>query len=106
MKEKKINLLIVDDEELFLDALKRRLEVRDFNVITVDRGDKALDAAREYPIDAAIVDLRMPGMSGEETRENADRMSDEEAYYWYAKCTNSRNAQQSTKALRILLAGE
>jgi len=52
------------------------------------------------------VDLRIPGMSGEETRENADRMSDEEAYYWYAKCTNSRNAQQSTKALRILLAGE
>jgi len=47
MKEKKINLLIVDDEEVFLDALKKRLEVRDFNVITVDRGDKALDAARE-----------------------------------------------------------
>ena len=53
MKEKKINLLIVDDEDLFLEALKKRLEVRDFNVITVNRGDKALDAAREYPIDVA-----------------------------------------------------
>lgn len=69
MKEKRINLLIVDDEELFLEALKKRLEVRDFNVITVNRGDKALEAAREYAIDVAIVDLRMPGMSGEETLE-------------------------------------
>lgn len=69
MEEKKINLLIVDDEEQFLTSLKKRLELRDFNVVTVDRGDKALEAAREYPIDVAIVDLKMPGMSGEETLE-------------------------------------
>ncbi|MFH1931515.1 MAG: hypothetical protein ABIN18_08015 [Pseudomonadota bacterium] len=35
-----------------------------------------------------------------------ERMSDEEAYYWYAKCTNGRNAQRSRKALRILLSEE
>lgn len=35
-----------------------------------------------------------------------ERMSDEEAYYWYAKCTNGRNSQKSRKALRILLASE
>jgi len=35
-----------------------------------------------------------------------ERMSDEEAYYWYAKCTNGGNSQKSRKALRILLAGE
>jgi len=35
-----------------------------------------------------------------------DRMSDEETYYWYAKCANSSNAQKSRKALRILLARE
>ena len=42
----------------------------------------------------------------EEIIASIDRMSDEEAYYWYAKCTNSRNAQQSRKALRILLSKE
>lgn len=35
-----------------------------------------------------------------------ERMSDEEAYYWYAKCINGRNAQRSRKALRILLSEE
>lgn len=42
----------------------------------------------------------------EEIISGIDRMSDEEAYYWYAKCTNGRNAQQARKALRVLLSGE
>lgn len=42
----------------------------------------------------------------EEIIAGIDRMSDEEAYYWYAKCTNSNNAQKSRKALRVLLSEE
>src|SRR4030042_4802793 len=69
MAKEKINLLIVDDEEQFLKSMTKRLEVRDFNVIAVDRGEKAIEAAREHPIDVALVDLKMPGMNGEETLE-------------------------------------
>lgn len=67
MGKDKINLLIVDDEERFLESTKKRLEVRDFNVVAVNRGDKAIEAAREHPIDVALVDLKMPGMDGEQT---------------------------------------
>ncbi len=67
MAKKQINLLIVDDEEQFLKSMAKRLEVRDFNVIAVDRGEKAVEAAREHPIDIALVDLKMPGMDGEQT---------------------------------------
>ena len=42
MSVKKINLLFVDDEEDFLRSITKRLEVRDFNVIAVNRGDKAI----------------------------------------------------------------
>jgi len=42
----------------------------------------------------------------EEIISGIERMSDEETYYWYAKCSNGRNANRSRKALRILLAGE
>ena len=69
MAKEKINLLIVDDEEQFLKSMTKRLEVRDFNVIAVDRGEKAIEAAREHPIDIALVDLKMPGMNGEQTLE-------------------------------------
>lgn len=67
MTEDKINILIVDDEEKFLNSIKRRLEVRDFNVVAVNRGEKAIEAARNNPIDIALVDLKMPGINGEET---------------------------------------
>jgi DNA-binding NtrC family response regulator len=64
--KEKINILLVDDEEALLDSIKRRLQIRDFNVIAVNRGDKALEVARLHPIDVALVDLKMPGMSGKD----------------------------------------
>lgn len=67
MEKSKINLLIVDDEEQFLNSIGRSLELRDFKVIAVNRGEKAIEAARKHPIDIALVDLKMPGINGEET---------------------------------------
>lgn len=67
MEKSKINLLIVDDEEQFLNSIGRSLELRDFKVIAVNRGEKAIEAARKHPIDVALVDLKMPGINGEET---------------------------------------
>lgn len=67
MEKTKIDLLIVDDEKQFLDSISRSLELRDFNVIAVTRGEQAIEAARDNPIDIALVDLKMPGISGEET---------------------------------------
>jgi len=69
VEKDKINLLIVDDETRFLVSMTKRLENRGFHVIAVDRGEKALEAARKAPIDIALVDLKMPGISGEETLE-------------------------------------
>jgi DNA-binding NtrC family response regulator len=67
MEQNKINLMIVDDEEAFLEATRKRLEVRGFNVFCVNRGEKALELARKQPVDIALVDLKMPGIGGEET---------------------------------------
>ena len=76
MEKEQINLLIVDDEEPFLESMKKRLEVRDFHVICVNRGDKAIEEARKQPVDIALVDLKMPGISGEETLEALKREHD------------------------------
>lgn len=63
----KINLLMVDDEEQFLISMSKRLEARGFHVMAANRGEKALEMARTHPVDIALVDLKMPGMNGEET---------------------------------------
>ncbi len=67
MAKDKINIMIVDDEDQFLESMRKRLVARDFHVVAVNRGEKAVVAAREEPIDIAIVDLKMPGMDGEAT---------------------------------------
>lgn len=69
MSTEKINLLIVDDEEDFLNSIRRSLEVRGFNVTAVNSGEKAIAAAKDKTLDIALVDLKMPGIDGKQTLE-------------------------------------
>lgn len=61
--------LIVDDDELLRTHLGRAIEARGFRVRTAANGEQALELASEECPDRAIVDLRMPGMSGLELLE-------------------------------------
>lgn len=61
-----IQLLIVDDEVRFLQTLKERLQLRGFDVTAVTNGTLAIEAARSSRFDLALLDLKMPGMDGEE----------------------------------------
>lgn len=62
--EKKIKLLIVDDEIQFLESIAKRLELRGFEVKTASNGQDALEFAHKEKYDIAIVDLKMPGIDG------------------------------------------
>ena len=62
-------VLIVDDEEDFLETLAARLRVRDLDVQAVTTGEEALDALREREADVVILDVRLPGMSGVQALE-------------------------------------
>ncbi len=61
-----IRLLIVDDDEKFLNTIAERLGLKDFYVTTATDGSEALEAAEQGVFDVAIVDLNMPGMKGKE----------------------------------------
>lgn len=64
--ERQISLLLVDDEERFLQTLARRLSMRDFTVTMATDGATALAEAQRREFDLALVDLKMPGMDGEQ----------------------------------------
>jgi DNA-binding NtrC family response regulator len=59
-----INVLLVDDEEDFREALGERLRVRRLEVRTADSGEAALRILQEHPVDVVVLDVRMPGISG------------------------------------------
>jgi two-component system, cell cycle sensor histidine kinase and response regulator CckA len=62
-------VLVVDDEPLVLSATERNLEYLGYRIITADSGEKALNIYKESfkEIDAVLLDLIMPGLSGKET---------------------------------------
>ena len=64
-----IKLLIADDEIKFLDSVAKRLELRGFEVTKATSGIEAVEAARSGKFDLALLDLKMPGMNGQEVLE-------------------------------------
>lgn len=60
-------VLLVDDEEDFLEVLGERLRRRGLEVRTATNGPDAIGLARDEPFDAVVLDLAMPDLDGHET---------------------------------------
>ncbi len=57
-------LLVVDDEPVICDVLERLLTKGGHIVVTANDGDEALVRASEQPFELALLDIKMPGLSG------------------------------------------
>jgi two-component system, OmpR family, response regulator len=63
----KSKVLLVDDEEKFLDLLSQRLGTRGVDADTATSGEDALTKIRQKNLDVIILDVMMPGIGGIET---------------------------------------
>ena len=67
-------IMIVDDEENFLELMINLLQNEGFEVIPAENGRQCLDKLRTVKPDLILMDMMMPGISGKETvkkiREN------------------------------------
>jgi len=59
-----ISVLLVDDEETFVETLAKRLTLRRFDVFKATRADRAFATLKENPIDVVLLDVRMPDLDG------------------------------------------
>jgi two-component system KDP operon response regulator KdpE len=59
-------VLVVDDEQQILRALRVILREAGFEALPASTGEEALDVAALHPPDAAIIDLLLPDMDGVE----------------------------------------
>ena len=62
----KARLLIVDDEEQFVEALSERLSMRDYDVTTALTGEDAIVKLTNYNFDVVILDVHLPRIDGTE----------------------------------------
>jgi len=57
-------ILVVEDEENLLEALKYKLEKEGYSVLTAGDGEKGLEIAREAKPDLVILDIMLPKLDG------------------------------------------
>jgi DNA-binding NtrC family response regulator len=61
-----IQLLLVDDEERFLETTKRLLEKRGVEALTATNALDALTILDAQRVDVVVLDVKMPGLDGVE----------------------------------------
>ena len=63
-QNKRIRLLLVDDEKGFVDIISKRMSKRSIDVTKAYSGTDALQALRKADFDVVVLDLKMEGMDG------------------------------------------
>ena len=64
MKKEKLTILLVDDNEKFLNSMAERARLRDYHVLTAANGEQAIALASKQTVHVAVVDQQMPEMEG------------------------------------------
>ncbi|MBI5026796.1 MAG: response regulator [Nitrospirae bacterium] len=62
--ERKIKILVVDDEKLIRWSLGKALQTAGYDVDAATNGDEALQMMEKFRYDIVVTDLRMPGLTG------------------------------------------
>jgi DNA-binding NtrC family response regulator len=60
-------ILLIDDEQGFVETMSKRLDMRGYDVKTALSGQAGLDVLSKFTIDVVVLDVKMPGMDGIET---------------------------------------
>ena len=60
----KYDVLLVDDEQEFLQTIVKRLKKRGINASGETSAEKALLRLQNGPVDVVVLDVKMPGMDG------------------------------------------
>ena len=58
------HILVVDDEEDIQELVRYNLEREGYRVTCAGSGEKAVDIARQNPVDLMVLDLMLPGING------------------------------------------
>src|SRR5688500_8714431 len=70
-------ILVIDDEEIMREILETLLTREGYEVRLASNAADGLELAKVVPLDAAIVDVMMPGMDGVQTLDELKKLDDD-----------------------------
>jgi len=62
----KPRIVAIDDEVEFIEVLKNYFELRGYDITVAVRGTKGIEIVKEKKPDVVLMDLKMPGIDGDE----------------------------------------
>jgi DNA-binding NtrC family response regulator len=71
---KTMKMMLVDDEERFLSTTQKLLTKKGYDVVTASSGMEALEQIRVQNVHVVILDVKMPGMDGNDTLKEIKRL--------------------------------
>lgn len=74
MGKSKAMILCIDDDGAGLEARKALLEISGYEVLTAQSGEQGLGLFVSHPIDAVVLDYKMPGMNGDRVASQIRRV--------------------------------
>ncbi len=91
-------ILVIDDEEIMREILETLLTREGYDVKLASSGEEGLEIARALPIDAAIVDIMMPGLDGIATLDELKRVDEDLAVIIITAYASVESAISAMKA--------
>ena len=64
-----MKIILVDDEQKFVNMLAKRLALRGIEADVAYTGDEAIKKAASTAYDVAVLDIKMPGISGTQLKK-------------------------------------
>ena len=61
-----VKIVAIDDEAEFIDVIKNYFELREYDITVAIHGTKGIELVKEKKPDVVLMDLKMPGVDGDE----------------------------------------
>src|SRR3989475_851682 len=91
-------ILVIDDEEIMREILETLLTREGYEVRLASSGAEGLEIARALQVDAAIVDIMMPGLDGIATLDELKRIDEDLAVIMITAFASVESAISAMKA--------
>ncbi len=97
VQERRVRLLLVDDEQGFVTVLAKRMSRRGIDVTTTFNGSEAIQTLRKEDFDVAVLDLKMEDMDGIEVLKIFKKMYPEMEVIMLTGHGSEKAAQEGMK---------
>ena len=90
MEKQKAIILCIDDDGAGLEARKELLEISGYEVLSAQSGEQGLGLFVSHPVDAVVLDYKMPRMNGDRVASQMRRVKPDVPILMLSGCAELR----------------